>query len=148
MANPLKEDVKKRAIKETFHWIVLSSVFGLLQLVIIIVFAILLPNKELKFDELLKDGLLLFFSVSLVTSSIVDYHLDEVKSTSKIVGSIIAFTPILFCLISSCVYAVIYFQKDEVLSNELGIIELVLLLGSFIFSFLIKYHANCYKLSI
>lgn len=147
MAQQIENDVKKAAIKETAHWILLSSVFGLIQLVMIIIFAILLPDKELKFEDLMKSGLILFFSVSLVACSIVDYHLDEIKPSSKLIGSIIAFVPVIFCLVSSCVYAAIYFQEKEVLNYQLGWIETILLLCSFAFSFFTKYFSNCYKLS-
>ena len=99
-----------KSLKKGFSWLILTILFGLLQLWWVIFYTSV--HKELSFDlyKILEHGILLFFSTSLVTSVMIDFFLAKGAEYSRSIIGIFVFFPILILMTSTLLFSILTFN--------------------------------------
>jgi hypothetical protein len=78
-------------------WVVLAVVFGLLPLWIRLIHAALDPSFDVDWRSVLKDGMLLYFSIAIVSAVTADYYLADQKYPKySHIYMMVIFPPVLY----------------------------------------------------
>ena len=133
-------------LMKSFLWTLATIAFGLLQLWLIWLISFFYEDKSFSFEAFLDEGALLFFVTAIIASITIDYLLSKNTDccTPLEIFLFIVF-PLVMLIIVVFLFFISYFDfeiKDSKLDTKLLYsVELVLLVITFIYSFIIKYHA-------
>lgn len=131
-------------IDKSFSWLGLVTLGGILPLVVVSIYTFLMYGVPISHTKVLEEGMLLFFSATLVTSLAIDYRFSDHKITSHTVADFVFLAfPLLILL--SCVGAFSYCFlvlggkiTTDMDTSKLTLVEMVSLAMSMIYAFFVK----------
>lgn len=120
-------------------WVIVTSFFGLLQFGVTLLLSQIFSNITIEVNVLLKDGVALFFAVSLSSAVLVDYLFSGRNDRIGLVFLFLAM-PFLIIFLSGSVYAALSVtENDELISfTELQSIQLIVLFLSLLYALVLK----------
>ncbi|MEN8217112.1 MAG: hypothetical protein ABFS56_12240 [Pseudomonadota bacterium] len=128
------------AIWKSFFWFVLTLFFGLFQIWLVLGINNLIPTNGLFFEKFIIEGALLFFSIAIVSSLTIDYHvfsrgIFNWKDFTVFMFFLFPIAIVAFCVI---VFIVCYLTPekidfDSVFNAEIGIFTI-----TFLYSIIVK----------
>jgi hypothetical protein len=100
-------------------WVIAATLFGLLPLWFRLGRAALFPGAEVDWEVVLKDGLLLYFSMAIISAVTADYYLVERRRYSKyhLFYMMFLFPVILYV---SCVYMIFLIPQGSMDTKTLN----------------------------
>jgi len=128
-------------------WTLLIILFGLSQLWILIGNSYLLTNFSIIYNQILLDGVLLFFSSTLVASISIDYFISETKISSKAVsGLVFVLFPCIIIIVCIWLFTMCFersltdIEEDFARNVEMAVVSMTI-----VFTFFAKvllFHSN------
>lgn len=125
---------------KTFKWFFFTLIVGLSPVLIAFVFSYIIPPK-ITLQKVIMDGALLFFSVTIVSSLLIDYCLSEEKIPDKKPLRILFFgMPALIVFICIILFALTYERNTQPIEFDILIgVQLAILTASFVYTTFIKF---------
>lgn len=120
-----------KLIKSFWHacrWTILVTSFGAFQVLIVWFFSFVIPEYPFRFDKILLDGVLLFFSVSMFVSVFLEFYLDNNINLPKTLHLLFILIPLVSLVLSALSYAALVFQIDKIEIEALLQIQNLLLI--------------------
>jgi len=142
----IKEKISKIsliALTKSFFWAIGTIIFGLLQLWLVLGMTVYDKTKIFPFQEFLMDGALLFFVTAIIASVTIDYLLSKKNSCCKSL-EIILFIVFPFIVLIFIVWLFSISHDKPIKDIEFELLyttEQILLIITFIYSFVVKYQA-------
>jgi hypothetical protein len=131
-----------KAILLSLGWNLFSVLAGLLQLGLIIVFA-LFSGKQVGIDKILKDGIFLFFCTAFLSGSIIDFLFTKKRYPKIFYWLFIYIFPSALILFIAVLYIEILGLNGEVEQKEIG--QNMVLYGTYICFMLTLGHSLIYR---
>jgi vacuolar-type H+-ATPase subunit I/STV1 len=133
-----------KILRNSFLWLILTLIFGLLQVWLVLVHSLIVKSKVFPFEQFVVNGALLFFATAIISSITVDYLLSKKTANYFKPFDVIMFIvfPLLILL---CCVALFYMSYDEPLKNLefelLCFTELAILVMTFCYAIFVKFQA-------
>ena len=131
------------AIKSSI-WLFFTLFFGLFQIWLILAKSYVVISEVFPFEELVKDGVLLFFVTAMVSSITLDYILSKGPSLNWNWFDVFMFVVYPFLIILICVssFYVVYGEDVENINiNLLWGIQQLILYFTLLYAFIVKIYA-------
>lgn len=119
------------------NWLIFTSLFGLLQLLVIF-FWTLLRNKPFPLNQILADGSILFFACAIVASVIIDYGLSDKDFKSYLGNLFVFFFALIIIFSSSLIYGLCLDSGQEISEEVLTLSHQVILFSAMSFATTLK----------
>jgi hypothetical protein len=132
-----------KILGKSFIWAIGTLLLGLLQLILVLAHDFLTIKDYFKFEQFIFDGSLLFFAAAVVSSITIDYLLSMRTSCCK-PRQIFLFIifPLFVILCCVALFYMIYGQNPDNFKLELlSLIEMSILIATFLYGIVVKYHA-------
>ncbi|XLS30106.1 hypothetical protein ACJD0Z_04595 [Flavobacteriaceae bacterium M23B6Z8] len=101
-------------IGKGFTWMILTILFGLLQLWLVLGRNLVVRKDILTYETIILDGVLLFFITAIVTTISVDYFHSNMNFSKRVVGFLFVLYPLLIILSSvSLFYMMLENSMDD-----------------------------------
>jgi len=128
------------AIWKSFFWFVLTLFFGLLQIWLILLINNFILTTELFFEKFIIDGALLFFSIAIVSSLTIDYHvfsrgIFNWKDFSVFMFFLFPIAIVAFCVI---LFIVCYLTPEQIDFESVFHAEIVIVTITFFYTIVVK----------
>ena len=125
----------------SFIWFGLTLFFGLFQIFLVWLISLLFPATPFSIEQICSDGGLLFFSMALISSLMIDYFLFRKAAQNFLQKLLFTFFPIVLFSICSVVFVMCHLQtqlKTPINTEITMIIQLFILFFTAIYAVLIK----------
>ncbi len=119
------------------NWLIFTSLFGLLQLLVIFLWT-LLRNKPFPLDQILADGSILFFACAIVASVIIDYGLSSEEFKSYLGNLFVFFFALIIIFSSSLIYGLCLDAEQEISEQVLIISHQIIFFSAMSFATTLK----------
>ncbi|RKZ91727.1 MAG: hypothetical protein DRR19_06415 [Candidatus Parabeggiatoa sp. nov. 1] len=128
------------AVWKSFFWFVLTLFFGLFQIWLVLGINNLIPTNELFFERFITDGALLFFSIAIVSSLTIDYHvfsrgIFNWNDLSLFMFLIFPMVIVFFCVL---LFTVCYLKSEAININHVFYTEIVIFTITFLYTIVVK----------
>jgi hypothetical protein len=134
----------KATVFKSITWFALTLFFGLSQILFVVLISLLSPGISFSIEQIFFDGGLLFFSIALISSLMVDSFLFRESVQDFRHKLLFAFFPIVLFSICSVVFVMCYLQTQlktqiEIIDLEVAVIaQLLILFFTAIYAILLK----------
>jgi hypothetical protein len=138
--NPFFEFCKifLKSLSYAVCWIIAFSVFGFIQIVIIYIFSITDKSGCYDMSIVLNNGFILFFSLAMLTSAIIDTFIDKSPTLDNRIILIVFLFTFLLIIIVSVSFTRIYITNNEQKNPEFVKLNIISLISSYIFAIFLK----------
>lgn len=120
-------------------WMLLTALFGLLQLWLVIGYNSVVRHDILSYHDFIHQGFILFFISAVVTTISVDFFLSDLEFSRTIVGFLFVLFPLVVLLLSVGLFLICLDKKSTDLDLEtIEALQLTLITMTVIYAITIK----------
>lgn len=129
-----------KALFKSFVWIMLTILFGLLQLWLVLGSSLLIRTFNVSYEKIFLDGVLLFFVTAVVTALATDYYFSDRPYPGWAETIMFAFFPFVIIVLSVWLFGICLGREDLDIDIEgLKNVEYAVLFMTFIYAIVVKF---------
>lgn len=95
-----------KAFVKSWSWVILTTVFGLLQLWLTLGSNLLVRTFNISYEKIFFDGVLLFFVTAVVSALVTDYYLSNLFYPRWATGILFGFFPSIIIVVSVWLFGI------------------------------------------
>ena len=133
------------AIWKSFFWFMLTLFFGLFQIWLVLGINNLIPTNELFFEKFIIDGALLFFSIAIVSSLTIDYHVFSrgIFNWNDFTLFMFLIFPIAIVFLCALFFTACHLRAEDIDINIVFYTEIAIFTITFLYTIVVKSFTFC-----
>jgi len=140
ISKAMLKTITESPLTHSVVWFVLTLIFGLIQTWIIFFTTLIEKEKTFPFDKFVTDGVLLFFSMVIISSLTIDYHIFRRTFQSKaLIDFLFIFFPVVIFSLCIMIFSACYYVPDRIDINKVAAWEFIIFLMTALYAIIIKF---------